>query len=612
MPSSTSRPVLWTEHLIFLLLLLPTTLSTALLLSDTSHWTMAGSLYGLINEYRTSVQTGVQALATLLSTVQLLLICRLINQATRIRFAQHPTQLTNLSFWASLSTPAVNWTLPPVLVVVTFLLANLSAVLSALWTGALTPTATTTTHLHPLRIPSYTNTTFITEYPSQIDRTGPTARTNSGYFTYSVGLGQLTALISSANTASTVDGSARVHAKLDNTGYAYRGRSFGVGSSVGLTDTVLRAAFPHATHYTYTEPGYAARVHCAYNRSSAFFLQDLAQYALYAARGPLPDSVNASDRGAGEYSVYTGYSTQTIVALGVAAQPVVYSRTRYVAAAAGGYYLALNASQCVVAFEPVWFDVDVRVAGKEIRLSDVDDGNAGQGRADADIDPSNRTIHIVMRQLELISNDLTSFYRSTLGDAFNTSIADYRTSVANITANTTASVDAISIGEAAAKNASEEAIALAGIRNVYISLIDDILAGYASAQLMVGGFTQETQAMVTVEAFRVGSRPYIVCVFVVSMVLLLVVAAEMVRTRLWVGLPRFDYLEMKMVVAGASNGGRGIAERAAERAWCGKGIGRIRVRLAGVGKTAGWRLIVEEGVDKEMLLLEGDGEGDWI
>ncbi|PYH79461.1 hypothetical protein BO82DRAFT_356433 [Aspergillus uvarum CBS 121591] len=673
MPSaSPSRPVPWTEHLIFLLLLLPTTLSIVLLLADSLHWTIAdGSIYGLINSYRTSVQTGVQALATLLSTVQLLIICRLINQATRIRFAHHshhhhasPTHLTTLSFWASLSTPAANWTLPPLLLCLTFLLANLSAVLSALWTGALTPTTTTTTHSYPLNIPSYHNTSFIIEYPSQIDRTGPTARTPQGYFTYSVGLGQLTALISSASTASPLLANAsRVHPKLDNTGYSYTGRSYGVGTSVGLTDSGLRTTYPHATGYTYVEPGYVAHVECAYNRSSAFRLEELGEYALYAARGPLPDSVNASRRDAGEYSVYTGYSTRTIVAVGVAAQPVKYTRERYVAVAAGGYYAGLNASQCVVVFEPAWFRVEVAVAGKVVRVvpgsgvgndssssssSDADtsasaaaaataaavgtdkrDDDAGMGTAAqgnetaaaaaaaADIDPTNKTIHVAMRQLELISNDLTSFYRSTLGDAFNTSIADYRTSVTmtRTTRNTTTTTNTTNIANTPTKNMTEDAIALAGITNVYVSLIDDILAGYASAQLMVGGFTQQTAATVTVEAFRVGSHPYIVCVFVTSLGLLLVVAAEMVRTRLWRGLPRWDYMEMKMVVAAASNGGRGIAERAAEKGWGADAVGRIPVRLVGGDRdqvAGGWRLVVEDGVDKEMLLLEGNGEGRWI
>ncbi|RAH64139.1 uncharacterized protein BO66DRAFT_416132 [Aspergillus aculeatinus CBS 121060] len=547
-------------------------------------WTIAaGSIYGLINGYRTSVQTGVQALATLLSTVQLLMICRLINQATRIRFAHRhatqKTQLTTLSFWASLSTPAANWTLPPLLVCATFLLANLSAVLSALWTGALTPTTTTTTHRYPLPIPSYRNTSFILEYPSQIDRTGPTARTPQGYFTYSVGLAQLTALISSASTASPLLANAsRVHPKLDSTGYSYTGRSYGVGAAVGLTDSALRATYPHATGYTYREPGYVATVECTYNRSTAFRLEALGEYALYAARGPLPDSVNASQRSGGEYSVYTGYSTRTIVAVGVAAQPVAYTRHRYVAVAAGGYYVGLNASQCVVGFEPEWFEVVVGVAAKEIRVGRAaaaaaaaagDATTSGEGNATADIDPTNKTIHVAMRQLELISNDLTSFYRSTLGDAFNTSIADYRTSV---TSNTTI---------------SEDAIALAGITNVYISLIDDILAGYASAQLMVGGFTRLTRATVTVEAFRVGSHPYIVCVFGTSLALLLAVAAEMGRTRLWRGLPRWDYMEMKMVVAAASNGGRGIAERAAEKGEIGV-VGLI----ARIGRKEEWRLFL--------------------
>ncbi|QQK42906.1 CoaE-domain-containing protein [Penicillium digitatum] len=72
-----------------------------------------------------------------------------------------------------------------------------------------------------------------------------------------------------------------------------------------------------------------------------------------------------------------------------------------------------------------------------------------------------------MRQLELISNDLTSYYRSTLGDAYNASISDYRTSVAG-------------------GNLSETRIVKKGMENAVTSLVDDMLVAYALAQLMCG------------------------------------------------------------------------------------------------------------------------------
>ncbi|OOF98061.1 hypothetical protein ASPCADRAFT_164267 [Aspergillus carbonarius ITEM 5010] len=578
MSHSTPRPVPAAHHLIYLLLLLPTGLSIALLLSDSRHWTLTGDLYTLINTYRTSVQTALQILATVLGTIQLVTICRLINNATRIRFTRptHHTTLNHLALWSALSTPTTNFSLPLPQILLTFLLANFSAILSALWTGALTPTATTTTTNTTIHIPSYTNRTFIKEYPSQIDNTGPSLRTSHGYFTYSVGVGLLTSLISSASSASPLTGTLRnrTHPKLDSTGFTYTGRSYGVGAPVGLTDASI-ALYPWAANYTYRERGYDAQLTCVYNTSSLFLLQDTYYNALYDARGPLPDSNSSS----GEYSVYTGWSTDTIVALGVASDPIAYTKSRYVAAAAGRSYLALNASQCLVTFIPTWFQVDVTIQNKQIYVSRINSSFfspflTSSEEQEMDIDPTNRTIHVVMRQLELISNDLTSFYRSTLGDAFNTSIADFTTSSNSTSTNTTTT-------------------SLTGIKNTYISLLDDILESYAAAQLIIGNFTTPTTATLTIEALRLGSRVYIIAVFVVSLIVVGLVGVEATRTSAWRDLPGFDFLDGRMLVLGAANGGRSIAERAAERGWRGKdmggdwsavgggGEGRVEVSLGG-------------------------------
>ncbi|PYH88789.1 hypothetical protein BO71DRAFT_126893 [Aspergillus ellipticus CBS 707.79] len=64
-----TRPVPWTSPLFFfLLLLIPTGLGITLLLSDSHHWTLTGNIYTFINMYRTSMQTAIQILATILSS----------------------------------------------------------------------------------------------------------------------------------------------------------------------------------------------------------------------------------------------------------------------------------------------------------------------------------------------------------------------------------------------------------------------------------------------------------------------------------------------------------------------------------------------------------------
>ncbi|PYH28569.1 uncharacterized protein BO87DRAFT_451169 [Aspergillus neoniger CBS 115656] len=611
MSKANIRAVPWTSHLIYLLLILPTGLSITLLLSDSQHWTLTGNLYTFINHYRTTVQTALQIIATLLGAIQILSICRLINHATRILFkhSTHHTTLNDLALWSALSTPTTNFSLPLPQIILTLLLANLSAVLSALWTGALTPTSTTTTANTTILIPSYANRSFIKEYPSQIDTTGPSLRTSLGYFTYSVGVGLLTSLVSSASTASPLTGSLkfRSHAKLDSTGYTYSGRSYGVGSPVGLTDGNVTSSYPYAANYTYHERGYLARVSCIYNSSTLFLLGDTYDTALYVAEGPLPDS-NAST---GEYSTYTGWSTDTIVALGVASQPAAYTKERYVAAAAGSYYASLNASQCLISFVPRWFLVNVAIQEKLVDVVPLNTTSStlysSEEETDTDIDPTNKTIHVAMRQLELISNDLTSFYRSTLGDAFNTSIADHATNT-NTTANISSNFTTTSSSPNSADN---EITTLTAIQNTYISLIDDILAAYGSAQLMVGNFSHPATATVTVDAFRLGSRVYIVAVFVVNVLVVIGVGIEMGRTGVWRALPKFDYLDARMLVLGGANGGRGVAERAAEVGWKGEETGRFGVRLVKVGgvRGVGWGLVYGGSRSGSSRSIEGGGDG---
>ncbi|KAJ5427868.1 hypothetical protein N7491_008310 [Penicillium cf. griseofulvum] len=277
----------WIEHLLFALLIIPLTLSIILLYSDASNWHLPDNLYVFVNTNRTSVQTAVQIFGAILAAIEVFALCRLINLTTRIRFTQTPVSLNVLGFWSALSTPSTNFGLPFWMITLTVLFGNLSAVISALWTGALTPADAVGTQQSSLLIPDWSDLSLIKEYPGQIDKTGLTIRETKGYFTYSVGLGLLGSLLSSINSASPIHGGIRDHPKLDNTRYNYHGRSYGVGASAGLSDDSL-VAIPHANNYTFHEIGLDASVDCMYNTSSLFVLQVLPQTTLHAACGLLP------------------------------------------------------------------------------------------------------------------------------------------------------------------------------------------------------------------------------------------------------------------------------------------------------------------------------------
>ena len=547
--SSKSTPsTSWIEHFLFVLLIIPLTLSALVLYTDVSTWYLPDNLYAFVNTNRTSVQTAVQIFGAILAAIEVFALCRLINLTTRIRFTQAPVSLDMLGFWSALSTPTNNFCLPFWMIVIMVLLTNLSAIISALWTGALTPANAIGMQHSTVSIPDWSNISLIKEYPSEIDKNGLSIREAKGYFTYSVGMGLLGSLLSSMNSASPTDGGVRNHPKMDNTRYNYHGRSYGIGASAGLSDDNL-VAIPHVRNYTFNEVGLDASVDCIYNTSSMFVLQDLPQPTLHTARGLLPDSKPSAP----EYSVYVGRGDDAIVALGVAADPIEYSAKRYMAIAAGSYYKNLDKIQCAVAFKPALFNVSVDIPGRNISVSRVRSVDAVH-----DIDPHHSITHIVMRQLELISNDLTSYYRSTLGDAFNASISDYRTSVAG-----------------GNDSLSEMQIVMKGMENAITSLVDDILGGYASAQLVVGGFKKSAPVRVEISTLRIGSRAYIIASAVITGLIALLVIGEGIRMRWWKDLPTFDYQDNRGLVVGASRGGRGFAEYV-EHMNC-KDLGRIPV-----------------------------------
>jgi hypothetical protein len=547
--SSKSTPsTSWIEHFLFVLLIIPLTLSALVLYTDVSTWYLPDNLYAFVNTNRTSVQTAVQIFGAILAAIEVFALCRLINLTTRIRFTQAPVSLDMLGFWSALSTPTNNFCLPFWMIVIMVLLTNLSAIISALWTGALTPANAIGIQHSTVSIPDWSNISLIKEYPSEIDKNGLSIREAKGYFTYSVGMGLLGSLLSSMNSASPTDGGVRNHPKMDNTRYNYHGRSYGIGASAGLSDDNL-VAIPHVRNYTFNEVGLDASVDCIYNTSSMFVLQDLPQPTLHTARGLLPDSKPSAP----EYSVYVGRGDDAIVALGVAADPIEYSAKRYMAIAAGSYYKNLDKIQCAVAFKPALFNVSVDIPGRNISVSRVRSVDAVH-----DIDPHHSITHIVMRQLELISNDLTSYYRSTLGDAFNASISDYRTSIAGGNGSL-----------------SEMQIVMKGMENAITSLVDDILGGYASAQLVVGGFKKSAPVRVEISTLRIGSRAYIIASAVITGLIALLVIGEGIRMRWWKDLPSFDYQDNRALVVGASRGGRGFAEYV-EQMDC-KDLGRIPV-----------------------------------
>jgi hypothetical protein len=409
---------------------------------------------------------------------------------------------------------------------------------SALWAPALSPNPVIVDHPGNVTIPSYGNTSFIHEYPSEFDAsiTPQDVKVAKGTFSYRVGMTQQGSLLKLASDATTVDGSDLTHDKLDNTGFIYVGRSYGVGAAAGLTDDVILNN-NYAQNYSYEETGYNTRVECMYNESTAFSLKPIGSSGnLFQAIGQLPDS-----NGKIENSTYFGAGSASVVALDVTSNRTPGTST-LVGIAAGSNYAALNRTQCTLEFLPTVFNVQVNITARNITVSPIVSKQA------TDLDASGNLQFTATRQLALISNDQTNFYQSLVGNSFLSSIGNYNISKSNISSTL-----------------SESASTLEGLQNSLTAMMDDILIGYASAQLMVANQATTIPVSISIEGTGFGTASQALGVVLWNFTLIIMFFEEAIRTRGWRGMHGWDYGDLRSIVVSASRGGRSIADHMAEQ-----------------------------------------------
>ena len=512
---SKSPPLRYTSLLLSLGILVTTVISVLLLIASATRWTFTTSSYRTITQNRASVQLVIQILSNAFALIWVSIVCTLINCASRTYFGANPVELNTLRFWHSLCSRTVLWSLPLEFLLVLLLFIGLTAVPSALWAGALTPVVTTNQQSGSLLLPAYRKSSDIIEWPSEIDKTGPSLRSPLGFFTYSVGVQMQGSLLASASAATPVDGSVRQHQKLDYTGFNYYGRSYGIGAAVGLTDSPIISQ-QLAQNYSYVETGYKTAVSCIHNDTADFRLYDYNGDALYVARGELPNSTPGDP----ESSVYVGHGTSAIVAIGVGRN--WESPSRMLGIAAGDSYAHLDKMQCTLDFKPTVFNVSVGISQRNVTVTPLE-----QEVTNNPVNDARNLTHVVTRQFELITNDQTNLYVSLVGNSLNASIGDYVT-VQNYSS---------------ANNDTLRRATPVGLSNALEAMVDDILGAYASAQIMIAGQTRPQNATVTSSALRVGEDVYIRAVFGINVVVIFLVFAETVRTRAWRRAGGFDYMD---------------------------------------------------------------------
>jgi hypothetical protein len=517
-----SKTSTWSTRITIFGLSVTTTFSGLLLVTTVNSWTFPSATYKWIALNRATAQLIIQLLSNALALTQVSVLTFLINHASRLVWNRRPVSADVVRFWHGLCVRCIHWSSPLLLLLPLIVFVTLTATPSAIWAGALTPVATTINSETTIALPAYTNATNIKEWPSEIGQQGPIVRSPKGLFSFSPGIQMQGNLLASASSATTVDGSVRQHIKLDNSQFIYIGRSFGVGSSVGLLDDSGLMS-DYAVGYTYQEVGYETSVSCIYNLSAEFAIHEGPRSTLWVAEGLLPNS----GIGEPEESTYFGHGSSAIVAIGVGRNAT--NPRRMLGIAAGESYDNLDRTQCSMDFVPTLFNVSVAISGRNITVNPVQ-------RVHEFKDGGNLT-QTLMRQFELISNDQTNLYVSLVGNSFNDSISNYM------------------IAHNGSSELSLRQATLSGLENALTAMLDDMLVAYASAQVMIQKDTTTTEVMLKSGALRVGEYKYIFAIFVINTIIVLLLAVEAARTRLWADMPPLDYMDPAALMIASTNHG---------------------------------------------------------
>jgi hypothetical protein len=368
----------------------------------------------------------------------------------------------------------------------------------------------------------------------------------------------LTALREDSNSSSS-------QKKLDNSGFSFYGRSYGVASGVGLVgpptlnSTQAIDSTPIVTNYSYSEPGYVSNVQCIYNQSSNLSFANLELFQGTYDDSPFTGSVMALQAvGSLPTGEWTGFTTMGIVdnstAFALAARA---NDTHYIYGLVGGnYYTLLNNIQCEVTFSPMLFDVRVDNVAQNITVTPISLANTS-----VDIDPSRGLVNGTFYSLNFLSQILTTMYTGVLADAF------------------TLGIDAVQ-----ARNGHftvTESDILGGVKEGLELLLDFYFGSIGASQLMQ--FNESTSVSATMEfnAVVLGTALYAYSSFAINLFFTLWFFFDLIKTKFWKDLPLFNCLDIKSVIIGIAASGpeppNGVSKWTGDEA--DRDAGKLTVRL---------------------------------
>lgn len=439
-------------------------------------------------------------------------------------------------------------------------------------------------------------------------------------------------ILDSASSATTYDGKPRIHSKNDNPQWSYVGRSYGVGSSQGITNR----SFTHGDllGYSYTEIGYLVETHCSRNISSAFTYDNVLEnfqpangsdvsLNIFVARGTLPNADDEADF----ITFPVVLTNRTNTADDELLTWTANSRNgaNIISIVGSGSYGDYNLMQCSVNFTQAAFHVKVNVTSSTINVTVLDVNatvlDAGRIPQDRPFDGNHHLKSNTMASLSLLAQTASSVAFEALGQSL---IDNWRTSNQSISnANVTFDTDQEFEGNATSIFQAAD--------DSFNAMIDDILLGYGAAQLFWGlgreasdasSISRNASVTSTYDSIRLGQDGYIFATLAINILLILIGLEEAIRTRNWKQMPLLDYLDLKSMIVATSAGGKDIWEDCNSRhpegsAWNGdnasKEAASVRVRLGkGSGTSTGRQPVIMLAQTAKQDGAVDDGSEDGI
>ena len=320
------------------------------------------------------------------------------NLTTRLRLAspERTPTLRSLNVWVACGIQRVDLSLPILYIGLTAAFVLAGQAIGSVWAGAITPVLSPKllNGTDNITSPVFHSPWFTSQFTDQGDAEGvddticQTSNKLAGfipacpvpgkghYFLHGnvldLFLGLQNLILDSARSATTYNGLPRIHSKNDNPSWSYVGRSYGVGSSVGVA---LRPdSHDDLLSYSYYETGYEVESSCTYNTTSAFNLtlvyEDFqpangsnVELNIYVASGFLPNSYLDSDLVTFPL-VQTNQSSEGLLTWAATSK----NNLNYASIVAQGSYSSFNNIECLFNFVSTNFSVTVNVTSSTIKV----------------------------------------------------------------------------------------------------------------------------------------------------------------------------------------------------------------------------------------------------